>query len=494
MYLRQVSSRYSVAMRLSISHKLVIAFLGLTSLVLAATLGLAGWSFERGFLDYVNALEKNRLEQARVSLAREYVRSGGNWDFLTPEQFAGLIRESGASRAAQGPLPGRPPPGGVGDLPPPPGRGPGPGMSSHPQPGPPTALYDQNDVLIAGDPVDQSNVEPIRLPIIVRDEVVGELKSTPAGKLESPLDTAFAAQQRNASLLIGLASLVLAMSLSMLLAKGLLAPVRRMIGQVKRLSNGDYTARMANSRNDELGRLNSDLDRLAKTLDEARTSRRRWLADVSHELRTPVAVLTAELEGLQDGVLDFDRKRIDSLHQEAQRLRRLIDDLYDLSLSDVGGLRYEFSETRLDECVGSAVGAVRSRAEERAIKIRVDAVPVTVNADHRRLMQLLQNVLENSLAYTDSPGRIDVRMETAGNSAIVTIDDTPPGIAAADAEQLFGPFFRLEESRNRRTGGAGLGLAICRNIVEAHGGSIVASPSELGGVQIRIDLPLDVAL
>ncbi len=235
----------------------------------------------------------------------------------------------------------------------------------------------------------------------------------------------------------------------------------------------------------------SDLDRLAGTLEQSRSVRRRWLADISHELRTPVTVLAGEIEALKDGVRSFDRQQLHSLDEEVQRLQHLIHDLYELSLSDVGGLRYEFTTVDLKDCVDSALETIRKRASEPEIElvVRGDAGTL-VNADAMRMDQLFRNLVENSLAYTDSPGRIEAAVTRDAERAVIEIQDTPPGVTDAECEHLFEPLYRRDASRSRSTAGAGLGLAICRNIVEAHGGEITASPSTLGGLCIRIELAI----
>ena len=518
-------------MKLSIAQKLLAAFVGLTLLVLTATLGLARWSFEQGFLDYVNALEQTRLERLADDFAAEYASLGNNWDGLSDRRAERLLRDSGP-RGRKG---GRPPPA-LGTLPPherrqgPDARRPaGPGdkalrsdreksklrsdqhdddnrskrdkrssRSGGPdgrRPGsPPTALYDVNNTLIAGTSMGPFDSLTIRVPVMVRDEVVGELRSEPRRQLHSTQETAFSRQQLRTSWMIGAVCLVLAFGLSLILSRGLLAPVRRAIASVAQLSGGNYDHRMNEKRSDELGRLADDLDKLGATLEANQSSRRRLLADVSHELRTPLTVLTGEIEALKDGVRPFDRAQLESLDQEVQRLRYLVDDLYQLSVSDLGGLSYTFASVDLARCARELIEGLSHRASEQGIVMsfsdEAKEPSLLVRADVNRIEQLLANLLENSLAYTDAPGQVRVTLSRQANSAVLLIEDSAPGVAASDCERLFEPLFRAEASRSRRTGGAGLGLAICRNIVEAHDGTITASPSALGGLLTKVELPL----
>lgn len=479
-------------MQLSITHKLVLAFFSLTTILLVATLGLARWSFQQGFLDYVNALEQTRLEIIRDDLAEEYAEAGGSWSSVSPRRFDSLLRIAmGTSTQSTRDRPprNRPPLGRPQQDAPPHGRPPPPRGPE--RLGPPTALLDAHGQLVMGVPIAESSTDLIRVPIVVDGTLVGELLSEPRRQISSPQDTAFSKQQLITSWLIGAVALLLAMIVSVVFAKRMLAPVQRMIASVRQLANGDYAVRLNERRGDELGQLTQDLDQLASRLEKNRSSRQRWLADISHELRTPLTVLTGEIEAVRDGVRKLDQQQFDSLAQELGRLRYLIDDLYELSISDVGGLRYKFKTVDIKDALESIVGFLQERASNQGITLDAKNLKsAMVNMDINRIDQLLQNLLENSLAYTDAPGRIEITMTRIDSKIAIHIQDTPPGVSQAECEQIFEPLYRQDKSRSRRTGGAGLGLAICRNIVKAHNGLITASPSELGGLHIRIELPI----
>lgn len=479
----------------TISKKMILAFLGLTLVVLMSTLGLARWSFEQGFLDYVNALEEARLKQLAESLSGDYLAAGNSWSTLTEQRFELLLQEHASAHQNEKDGARRPPPPGYIEPPPdsplstPSGSKP---LEDRPRIfGPPTALYNSHGELIVGRQSLLEEIKPIRVPVLVDGQLVGELRTAPRRYFSSPQETAFSRQQWITSGLIGFVALVLAVMVSLWLTRVLLAPIRRTIVGISRLSSGDYATRLNEHRTDELGQLMGDLDRLAHKLEENRSSRQRWLADISHELRTPMTVLTGEIESLKDGIRPLDMNQVHSLDQEVTRLRRLIDDLYELSVSDIGGLRYNFVPVDIWRSVNTAVDAIRVRTEEKGIALEVvGATDSWVSADSQRLDQLFTNLLENALAYTDSPGRIKVTLSREGEKVVIKIQDTPPGMDEGDGEKLFEPLYRHEISRSRRTAGAGLGLAICRNIVDAHQGTITASPSELGGLCIEIIFPL----
>ncbi|MDB4261251.1 ATP-binding protein [bacterium] len=477
-------------MKLTITHKLVLAFFALTLTILVVTLSLARWSFERGFLDYVNALEQERLAMLGDELAAQYQERGPGWEWLQAQEFTRMLRVSGRRH-----LPGaegHPPPGPHPmDRRPLPQRRPLPGRAPQGVPeGPATALFNASGEWVAGADIVAPQALRITVPIWLNGVSIGTLQSLPRRQLNSTQETAFSKQQLQTSVLIGLACMLVAVLLSIIFARGLLAPVRRMITAVAQLSKGDYTTPPVEQRSDELGKLSRDLDQLALSLRQSRAARRRWLADISHELRTPLTILSGEIDALKDGLRSFDATQLVSLDQEVQRLTHLVNDLYELSLSDIGGLRYAMEEVALDQWLLDQVQQLKPRASEHGLELSLSAVPVVVRADPRRLEQLLGNLLENALAYTDSPGRISVDLVVADTEVSLSISDTAPGPSQEQCKQLFEPLFRVEASRSRHSGGAGLGLAICRNIVEAHGGSISARPSSDHGLCVTITLPV----
>ncbi len=495
-------------MRLSISHKLMLSFLGLTLMVLVATLGLARWSFERGFLDYVNALEQTRLTLISQNVGRLYTEHNRQWSEIDKEtlQVSLSVLPRPGGEASQGPDDFRRPPRGsrprpLGDFPPPDsferqGRPPGgPDGLRRPRGGgpayPPTALYDLQGERIVGNNISSASTDTIDFPVLVDDKVVAILKSAPVRQVGSSIETDFSRQQWMTSLFIGVASLLLAALVAFGLTRLLVSPVHKMIQGVNRLSKGDYSQPLTSDYNDEFGLLGEDINYLSKTLEKNRSARSRWLADISHELRTPLAILTGEIEALKDGIRPFGPEQLVSLDQETKRLRYLVNDLYELSLSDIGGLRYEFAPLDLTQSIKQTIKTHQLAAEEKQITVTFgESESVFISADEKRISQLLGNLIRNSLAYTHTEGRVELSLKVNGYQAILEVHDTPPGVELEDCNLLFEPLYRKDESRASRSSGAGLGLSICRNIVEAHRGTINAKPSLLGGVMMTIELPL----
>jgi two-component system, OmpR family, sensor histidine kinase BaeS len=242
---------------------------------------------------------------------------------------------------------------------------------------------------------------------------------------------------------------------------------------------------------DELGQLVEDFNRLGHALERQESVRRNFMADMSHELRTPISVLRAELEALEDGVRPVTQGAVTSLQAEVARLRSLVDDVHDLSLADVGGLSYQFEAVDLVGIAREAFQVAAGRMQSLGLTPEVRALvsPVYVRGDERRLRQLVANLLENSLRYTSPGGRIRATIVSQRARARLTWEDSPPGVPDDALPRLIERLYRVEGSRNRVAGGSGLGLAICESIVAAHGGTIRARHSDLGGLAVLVDLP-----
>src|SRR5690606_14069086 len=356
-------------------------------------------------------------------------------------------------------------------------------------------LVDMQGRHVAGNP--HPDPQSDQLPIESGGETVGYLLVRPLKLLTEDMDLEFQARQTRVMLVVLLVSLVVALSVSALLAKHLVAPIRRITQATHSLASGRYDTRITATTADELGELAEDFNRLAASLEQHDRLRREWTADISHELRTPLAVIRGEIEALQDGIRPLNQAALASLHSETGLLTKLVDDLYQLSLSDVGALNYRMESLDLQQSLSQAVELYRADYERRGLDLRFEPLPsdqpVSLFADPARLQQLFQNLLQNSLRYTDAPGQLHVHGQVQADRLELLFDDTGPGVPESALPHLFDRLYRVDSSRNRASGGAGLGLAICRNIVTAHGGQIDAEPSPLGGLRIRIALPIKTA-
>jgi two-component system sensor histidine kinase BaeS len=458
-------------MRLSITTKLFLGVLA-TSVLVAVVMAAAGqWGFKRDFRRYIEAAEARRADAVAETLADIYAQRG-DWSAL-----------AGQERHWRAMLRGQPRPGSLEEHDP----------SDRRRHGlPRAALYDANDILVAGRAVPLDG-EIIRHPVVVDGRTVGWLVRTPPRRPTEATDLRLQrAQLRNLGV-ASLAAVLLAALAAALLSRTFLAPARAIGAASHRLAAGDFDTRVEVHTADEFGRLADDFNMLARTLQRNEEMRRRMMADVAHELRTPLAVIRAELDAVEDGIRALGPDTVSSLQAEARALGKLVEDLYQLSLSDLGALDYRRRDLDLRAQVAAALHPLRERCADAGIALDtsgVDGAALMVHADPDRLVQLVSNLVENTLRYTDAPGRVKVACRREDREAVVEVSDTAPGVPEALLPQLFERFFRAEGSRSRASGGAGLGLAICRNIVEAHGGSISAAASDLGGIRIVVRLPL----
>ncbi len=329
-------------------------------------------------------------------------------------------------------------------------------------------------------------------PVIARGENVGFVGFLSPKHFLHPMQVRFLTQQRLALSLAAAGMVLVVMVISLPLARRLVKPVKAMAAATHEIASGRYATRIPVTSSDELGMLARDFNDMALTLEKHEKERRQWVADISHELRTPIAVLQGEIEALLDGIRKVTPETVRSLHAEVLRLNRLVEDLYHLSLSDIGALTYRKEDLDLAGALSSSLEAYRAEFGHKGIAVtaNISEKEVIVFADPERLAQLFANLFENSLRYTDAGGELTVNLVSANDHVVIEIQDSKPGVSAEDLEKLFERLFRVEGSRNRTSGGAGLGLAICKNIVEAHEGTISAHHSPLGGLLIRVTLPV----
>jgi signal transduction histidine kinase len=334
--------------------------------------------------------------------------------------------------------------------------------------------------------------------------VPGEFNVTTAGPtLVPPLSSWTAAEQApealfirafDRSLLIGvLVGGLVAIALAVFFARRILRPVRALTTAAQRLERGDLSQRVTVGSYDEIGRLGQAFNAMAQGLDRTEQLRRTMVADVAHELRTPLTNLQGYLEAVRDGMVKPDAAVVDSLYDEALLLGRLVDDLRDLALSDAGQLTLHREPTPAADLVLPSILAIRPRAVASGIALSAsvsDDLP-SLQVDRERIGQVMRNLLDNALAHTPSGGWISVSADRVGGSLALNVRDSGAGIDAAHLPFVFERFYRADPSRSRATGGAGIGLAVARELVEAHGGRISVKSVPLAGTTFSVDLPID---
>lgn len=323
-------------------------------------------------------------------------------------------------------------------------------------------------------------------------KLVGYLGTPMNPALRDLRDNEFARRQQNHFLLMAMVALSIALVCAIPLSYLLTQRVKKLALHVQQLSKGEYQQRLSTKGQDEISTLAENLNHLAHTLNQTEQARKRWVADISHELRTPLSVLKADLEALEDGVRKFDAKTISRLQKHAARLTSLVNDLYQLSLTDIGAMSYRKQTCDIAEIIEELSVSLQDRltGHQLELQLKLPSQPIIAFADPERLHQLFLNLFNNSINYTEAPGNIRVTLTEDAHQAIFTIEDSAPGVDPALHEKLFERLYRAESSRSRETGGAGLGLSICRNIVEAHAGRVSIETSELGGLKVSVYLPL----
>lgn len=477
-------------MSLSIKHKLLLTILAAISLVVISIHLIGQWNFQRGFIRFVNTTEQSRLEQLASDLQDLYAEEG-SWSELRnrPGRWMSMLRGADNER----PLPPRvrgffakqsrdlrqPVPR---DLP--------PDKLRHYEAR--VVLLDLNQDVLFGFP--HMFKEIGYKPLKHNGEIVGQLGLAPQKRLADTLQLQFIKEQKTTFGLIALGIVLLAALLTLPITSRLVRPVKTLAAATRELTSGNYKVRTPVTSEDELGQLSRDFNVLADTLEQNEQARRQWVADISHELRTPLAVLRGEIEAIQDQVREVTPQTLKTLHGEVLQLNRLISDLYELSMSDLGALTYKKETIVPLEVLKDTIELFMPRIDAHNLKMVVEldvGAGVELLADKDRLQQLFANLLENSLRYTEAGGCLELRTESDGHHLTIHLLDSAPGVSASELPHLFDRLYRVESSRNRAIGGAGLGLSICRNIVEAHGGVINAQSSPLGGLWQTITLPLD---
>jgi signal transduction histidine kinase len=282
------------------------------------------------------------------------------------------------------------------------------------------------------------------------------------------------------SLLVGvLVGGGVAVALALVFGRAILRQVGALTQAARRMENGDLRQRVEVKSRDEIGQLARAFNSMADSLARTEQLRRIMVTDVAHELRTPLTNLRGYLEALRDGVTAASPSIVDSLYEEALLLNQLVDDLQDLTLAEAGRLRLRREPVEAYTLLVTAAQAMRPRAHQQGVELVVLPANATVQADPQRIGQVLRNLLANALTHTRAGGTIELRAEPGLDGVRFEVRDTGSGIAQEHLPNVFERFYRADGSRARATGGAGIGLAVVKQLVEAHGGNVSVS-SELG--------------
>ena len=344
------------------------------------------------------------------------------------------------------------------------------------------------------------------------DSPVGAWRVTPGSPPERVADAAFLSSVNRSLILSAAAAAFLAAVLTLFLSRRILGPVEALTRAVRAMERGDLGQRVRVETRDEIGELAGAFNTMLGRLARNEELRRTMVSDVAHELRNPLFTIRGQVEAIQDGLLVPDARTIGSIHQDLLLLNRLVDDLQDLALAEAGQLRLAKDVTDLAQLIHRTLHATEPHATAKRITLREDlpeTLPV-VEIDPGRIGQVLQNLLRNAVTYTPDGGVVTVstikvqpsevsadrtmlestHAAPATSSVQVSVSDTGAGIPPEHLPHVFERFYRVDSSRARVTGGSGIGLAIARQLVEAHGGRIWAESETGKGSTFHFILPI----
>lgn len=285
---------------------------------------------------------------------------------------------------------------------------------------------------------------------------------------------------------------IAALLIGVLWSRRLTEPLRTLLFAIEKIVRGDETVRVNLKSNDEFGVVGHAFNQMTERLLQTELARRHLVADVAHELRTPLTIMQGQLESIQQGVMKADETVLLSMLDEVMRLTRLVEDLRQLSLAEIGALPLEKDSTDVELLVSRIVDNFSIEAEERAISLTLQSKEGSTIAfvDGNRITQVFVNLLGNALRHTPDGGRISVFVQNIGEFIQITVEDTGIGIAKEHLPHIFDRFYRVNEDRSRETGGMGIGLAIAKEYVEAHNGTILVESQPDIGTKFTVNLPI----
>jgi two-component system sensor histidine kinase BaeS len=276
----------------------------------------------------------------------------------------------------------------------------------------------------------------------------------------------------------------IAILLSIIASGVLTRSLKRLARAASAVSRGELSSRIPVKGGDEIAALAADFNRMAEALETQESLRKKLITNLAHELRTPLSAMRGELEGMMDGILPMDRAQLESLHEEAGRLQRMLEGIEDLAQAQASGLSLRKEQVVLRPFLENILARMAMFAQEKGVLLRLDCPDLlAAHADPERLSQVVLNLLTNALKATERGGSIELRARSGTTGTVLEVADTGTGIPSSDLAFIFERFFRAS------TGGLGLGLAIVKELVEAHGGRISVESTPGKGSAFTVSLP-----
>jgi two-component system sensor histidine kinase BaeS len=332
----------------------------------------------------------------------------------------------------------------------------------------------------------------VTAPVLVEGKTIATVKVWNYGThgLLTAKDLRFRSSSFYAISLAAVIAVALSSAAGLIYARRLVKPIEQVTEAAGELRSGNQSARTQMSGHDEIGLLGKTFDEMADAIEADRELERRLTADVAHELRTPLQAIQATVEAMQDGVLPMDEERLSTVRDETVRLSRLADGILELTRLERRAVPMRMSRIDLAEVARTAVDAHRALFESCDLVLSLDvASGVWIEGSHDRLVQAVGNLLSNAARYTPRGGQVMVAVRAEGEEAVVEVADSGPGIDEEDLEHVFQRFWRADEARNRASGGLGIGLAVVKEIVERHQGTVCARRRAEGGSIFALRFP-----
>lgn len=297
----------------------------------------------------------------------------------------------------------------------------------------------------------------------------------------------------NPIFMVGVLLILLTVVIGVLLMRRVVNPLSEVIAASESVAAGNLSTRIKLKKSkDDLYDLGVHFNNMTEALERNNNERRAMLADIAHELRTPLSVLRGKLEGMMDGIYPSNETNIAQALEETYLLERLVEDLRLLTLAESRQLHFEMKETDLVDLARRTIGVFEPQADSKNVSLSLDTDErdLIVTVDSQRIEQVIGNLIGNALRFVPENGFIQLSLTRKGEDAEITVSDNGPGVKDEDLPYIFDRFFRSEKSRTRASGGAGLGLAICKQLVEAQGGKIDAANKPEGGLSVHVTLPI----
>jgi two-component system sensor histidine kinase BaeS len=460
---------------------------------------LNAWNLRNGFSEFLAARDTDRLEQF-ATLVSQNAEDAGSMAALKAKGLGihDLFRQFGVTQG------GRPEgrhlqnPQNFQNL----ESSPGEAFRPPPRQPPDTAnndafksrvsIYGTDGVPLLGKRLPTDARLYIERPIRIQGQIVASVRMVKLKAVPDDVEANFLTSQYTSIIFAACMLLIMALLGAYWVASRWVKPLMQVQTATELIAQGAFDTRLDNTRTDEIGDTMRNINRMALSLQQLEGARRQWMADMSHELRTPLTVLRGEIDALIDGVMPLQSSAIKSLKDEVLQLNALVDDLHLLAMSDLKALPCYFEEFDIVTLLEKMVLRFTPRATQSGLSLKLEVITPSekwVHWDAKRIEQLISNLIDNSLRYTDAPGHVVIKLTANSNHVTIGVSDSSPAVTKADLPSIFEPLFRADAARQRIGAGSGLGLAICSAIVQAHNGSIHATASDLGGLCVQIVLP-----